>query len=325
MTVGTTARAWATANPGVDWSAGLGLAALGLLVFLGLVALALWWLRRSLTPARLCDPPPLQPGQCLPPQVRVPTERGRSLHAWWLPAPATPGLAPAAVLMHGWGGNGATLWPIAQALHAAGFAVLLPDARSHGLSDGDTFSSLPRFARDLAAGLDWVAQQPGIAPQRLCALGHSVGGAAALLCASQRPGLATVVSVSAFAHPEQVMRRWLSARHVPYWPLGWAVNRYVEHVIGHRFNDIAPVATVSRIACPVLLVHGLQDDVVPPDCAQQLVQRAAPGRVRLLAVPGTHDRFDDEAALLKEVAQALRQATPPKPPGTPTATATTGQ
>lgn len=325
MTVGTTARAWATANPGVDWSAGLGLAALGLLVFLGLVALALWWLRRSLTPARLCDPPPLQPGQCLPPQVRVPTERGRSLHAWWLPAPATPGLAPAAVLMHGWGGNGATLWPIAQALHAAGFAVLLPDARSHGLSDGDTFSSLPRFARDLAAGLDWVAQQPGIAPQRLCALGHSVGGAAALLCASQRPGLAAVVSVSAFAHPEQVMRRWLSARHVPYWPLGWAVNRYVEHVIGHRFNDIAPVATVSRIACPVLLVHGLQDDVVPPDCAQQLVQRAAPGRVRLLAVPGTHDRFDDEAALLKEVAQALRQATHPKPPGTPTATATTGQ
>ena len=85
------------------------------------------------------------------------------------------------------------------------------------------------------------------------------------------------------------------------------------------------MSQVSVHAPRVLLVHGLQDDVVPPDCAQHLVQRAAPGRVRLLAVPGTHDRFDNEAALLKEVAQALRQATHPKPPGTPTATATTGQ
>jgi pimeloyl-ACP methyl ester carboxylesterase len=294
-----------------------------------LVWLGLRLLRRSLTPARLTMPPQLQPSDPVPQAVWLPTVGHKRLHAWWLPAlgggepaqaagkskatpaAANPQPAPAAVLMHGWGGNGATLWRAACALHQAGFAVLLPDARSHGLSDGDTFSSLPRFAQDLAAGLDWVAQQPGTDAQRLCALGHSVGGAAALLCASQRPGLAAVVSVSAFAHPEQVMRRWLGSRHIPYWPLGWVINRYVEHVIGHRFNDIAPVATVARIACPVLLVHGLQDDVVPLDCAQQLVQRAQPGRVQLLAVPGTHDQFDDEAALLKTVAQALVRAFTP--------------
>ncbi len=288
------------------WGTLATLAGLSALVWLGLRLL-----RRSLTPERLTTPPERQPGDPVPQAVWLPTVGHKRLHAWWLPALGGGEPAPAAVLMHGWGGNGATLWRAACALHHAGFAVLLPDARSHGLSDGDTFSSLPRFAQDLAAGLDWVAQQPGTDPQHLCALGHSVGGAAALLCASQRPGLAAVVSVSAFAHPEQVMRRWLGSRHIPYWPLGWAINRYVEHVIGHRFDDIAPVATVGRIACPVLLVHGLQDDVVPLHCAQQLVQRATSGRVQLLAVPGTHAQFEDEAALLQTVAQALVQALTP--------------
>lgn len=294
------------------------------------LALAIWaglrGLRRSLTPARLTDPPPLAPGDPAPQTVWLPAPNGSRLHALWLPADTpssttttttttattatanTEPLAPAAVLMHGWGGNGATLWAAARALHGAGFAVLLPDARNHGLSSASDHSSLPRFAQDLDTALDWVRAQPGVDGQRLCALGHSVGAAAALLCASRRSDLATVVSVSAFAHPEQVMRRWLSARHLPYWPLGWAINRWVEHVIGHRFNDIAPMHTIARVACPVWLVHGLADDVVPLACAQQLMANAPAGRVHLLAVPGNHEHFDNEPALLAQLVLDMRQA-----------------
>lgn len=287
------------------------------------VVAGLWALRRGLTPPCLTDAPVLAPGDPCPQAVRLPTMRGRKLHALWLP-PLAGGTGAGVVLMHGWGGNGATLWPAARALHAAGFAVLLPDARSHGHSDADTFSSLPRFAEDTASALHWLSCQPGVDARRLALLGHSVGAAAALLCASGRlmastlaerpaepppviPTLAAVVSVSAFAHPEQVMRRWLASRHIPYWPLGWAVNRYVEHVIGHRFNRIAPIATLPHIACPVLLVHGLQDDVVPPDCARQL-QQSNP-RTELWLVPGQHDRFDDEATLQATVTRWLHNHT----------------
>ena len=113
--------------------------------------------------------------------------------------------------------------------------------------------------------------------------------------------------MQAFAHPENVMRRWLEARHIPYWPVGWAVNRYVEHVIGHRFNAIAPIATLPRVACPVLLVHGLQDDVVPPDCA--LALRDSTPLAQLLLVNGQHDRFDNESALQGAVTQWLHNHT----------------
>ena len=281
------------------------LAAVGLATAAGL-----WWLRRSLTPTRLTQPPTVRPGEPTPQQVRLPTVRGRSLNAWWLPPPGTPlQPAPAMVLMHGWGGNAATLWTAACHLHRAGFAVLLPESRNHGQSDADTFSSLPRFSEDLNAALDWAKHQPGTDAQQLFALGHSVGAAAALLSASRRNDVTAVVSVSAFAHPEMVMRRWLATRHIPYWPLGWLVNRYVEHVIGHRFADIAPLHTLPRVSCPVLLVHGTRDDVVPLDCVQQLHRQAQRGLATLMAVAGTHESFDDESQLMTDVLAWLQAQT----------------
>jgi len=72
----------------------------------------------------------------------LPGAGGKRLFAWHLPA-AGGGLAPAVVLMHGWGANAATMLPLALPLQAAGWHVVLPDARCHGRSDDDSFASLP--------------------------------------------------------------------------------------------------------------------------------------------------------------------------------------
>lgn len=224
--------------------------------------------------------------------VRIPGARGLNLFAWFVPAPG-PGLHPAIVLLHGWGGNASTLLPAAQALHRAGYAVLLLESRNHGRSDRDDYSSLPRFAEDLDSALDWLSSHKDVNAGCLMALGHSVGGAAVLLSASRRHDLRAVVSVSAFAHPEQVMRRWLMARHVPYWPLGWLVNRYVEWVISARFDDIAPINTLAHANCPVLLLHGKQDVMVPVADARELWQSRGKASVLLIECNGTHAGFDN--------------------------------
>ena len=240
--------------------------------------------------------------------VRLSTAGGLNLFAWYLPQRNTVEPIPAIVLLHGWGGNASTLLPAAQVLHQAGFAVLLPESRNHGRSDRDSHSSLPRFAQDLDAALDWLGGQPGIDTTRRFALGHSVGAAAVLLSASRRRDLNRVVSVSAFANPEQVMRRWLSARSVPYWPLGWLVNRYVESVIGARFNTIAPIHTLALSPCPVLMVHGLQDDIVPIGDARQLWRNRSPADVTFLECQGSHEAFDDMADVTRQILQFLQPA-----------------
>lgn len=266
------------------------------------IGLALRGLRRELTPARMPHPPlePFASAQGLR-AVFVPTVRGRQLHAWWWPQPQI-GKGACAVLMHGWGGNASNLMSAAQLLHGQGWHVLLPDARSHGLSDGDDYSSLPRFAEDIDAAIAWLKTQVSVDEgvfQPLLLMGHSLGAAACILSASRRRDVSAVVSISAFAHPEQVMRRWLGRYRLPFWPLGWGVNRYIEHVIGHRFNDIAPISRLKHVHCPVLLVHGTEDDVVPMHCAHMLLQSQP--LAELMPVAGTHEVFEDQARLEQDV------------------------
>lgn len=264
-------------------------------------------LHRGLAPEATVEG--MQPAELgLPAQaVRIPGVRGLELFAWYIPSQGTSP-APAAVLMHGWGGNASTLLPAAQALHRAGYAVLLPESRNHGRSDRDSHSSLPCFAQDLDSALDWLKAQCGVDVTRLVALGHSVGGAAALLSASRRNDLSAVVSVAAFAHPERIMRRWLSSRRIPYWPIGWLINRYVERVIGARFASIAPVTRLCQIACPVMLVHGRQDTTVPLEDARLILRSCGQTDAILLVLDGSHEAFADMELAMEHLCEFLARA-----------------
>jgi dipeptidyl aminopeptidase/acylaminoacyl peptidase len=214
--------------------------------------------------------------------VWIPGANRKRLFGWYVPGAEHAGTVPAVALMHGWGGNAEHLLPLAAVLHDAGYATLLLDARNHGNSDEDQFSSLPRFAEDLERGLEWLARQPGVDAKRLCVLGHSVGAGAALLVAARCPRLAAAVSISAFAHPGEVMRRQLRAHRIPYRPVGWLVLRYVERTIQARFDDIAPCHSIRRVRCPVLLVHGSRDRRIPSDDALRIYANRPDDRVDLL-------------------------------------------
>ncbi|MBU1692108.1 MAG: alpha/beta fold hydrolase [Gammaproteobacteria bacterium] len=229
------------------------------------------------------------------------------MFAWFVPPPVA-GPAPAVAVLHGWGGNAEMMLPLAQPLHNAGYAVLLLDSRNHGRSDSDGFSSLPRFAEDLEHALDWLALQPDVEATRLAALGHSVGAAAALLVASRRRDLAAVASIAAFADPESMMRRFLAEHHVPYFPLGQPVLRYVQHAIGHRFSDIAPRHTIRQIRCPVLLIHGSDDVTVPVEDAMEIYARRSGNQVRLLILAGDHDSSREAERHADELIDFLDQA-----------------
>ncbi len=259
-----------------------------------LALLAAGWLglnfaiRRGLRAARISEG--ADPGDLPWRQVHVPTANDKRLFGWFIPAAEQ---APALVVMHGWGGNAEMMLPLAAPLHAAGYTLLLLDARCHGCSDSDSFASLPRFAEDIEAALVWLAAQREVNAQALGVIGHSVGAGAALLAASRCDCIHAVVSLAAFADPAEMLRRWLAALHIPYWPLGAYILAYVQYVIGFRFAAIAPRNTIARVSCPVLLVHGLDDQTVPPDEARQIHAARASDTVELLLIPGSHDDYGD--------------------------------
>jgi dipeptidyl aminopeptidase/acylaminoacyl peptidase len=212
----------------------------------------------------------------------IPAGEGCHLAAWYVPVSVAH--APGAVLLHGWGQTAESLYPLIAPLHEAGLAVLLIDARHHGASVAEGQPSLRQFADDMLYALDWLSARPDVDGDRLFAVGHSIGGAAALLAGSVDPRIAGVISISSFSHSVTHLRRELRSCYIPYWPLGRALILYKQLRQGFCFDSVAPVNSIAEISAPVLLVHARDDAEVPLSDALAIYELRRDDRVRLLVL-----------------------------------------
>jgi len=167
------------------------------------------------------------------------------------------------IVVHGWSSNKTGMLPVSAVLHRAGFDVLLFDARGHGASDPAGPITMVKFAEDIVAVVDHLHQHLGPIAQ-VGVVGHSLGGAAAILAASLDKRIHCVVSSSAFADPARLTRGVMRALHLPRGPLLWVVCRFLERWLGARMSEIAPEHRIGFVDVPVLLLHGDADAYISP-------------------------------------------------------------
>lgn len=163
-------------------------------------------------------------------------------------------------------------WP--QAMASRGYAVFQPQFRgSDGFGEAYLQAGYGEWGRkmqtDLTDGIDHLAGLGIIDPERVCVVGASYGGYAALAGVAMQPeAYRCAVSVAGVADLRQMLRS--EARAVGYGnqsrnPVIRYWNRFMD---GAGYNDASldersPAQLVSKIKAPVLLLHGRDDTVVP--------------------------------------------------------------
>ncbi len=233
-------------------------------------------------------PPVLTPADLgLPFEETTVPSPGGALPAWFLPARGgRPG--PGVVLVHGWESARDRLLPYARFLHAAGFHCLLFDVRGHGANGPELLPiSVGEFAADASAALDALLARSEVTAGAL--LGHSLGGAGAILAAAEHPSCAAVVSVAAPADPRLLTRETFRLARLPIprpfaHPLAWLTTRVYVRPRGHAVAAIDARRAVQRYRGPVLLVHGESDGVIPAAHLARLAAAARHARRRDAAV-----------------------------------------
>jgi pimeloyl-ACP methyl ester carboxylesterase len=201
-----------------------------------------------------------------------------AIRGWFIPQTPKQSPTPIVILAHGWSGNAADMLPAARVLHRAKLAVLLYDARGHGMSGKDGPITVLKFAEDIRACLDYLGRRVDVNHEHVGLLGHSLGGSAALLATSADSRIHAVVSCSAFAHPRTITRDFLKTLHIPVWPFLPLVCRFIEYWLGTTMEEVAPENRIGRITVPVLLLHGDSDRFVPPAHMEALYAMADHGR-----------------------------------------------
>ena len=199
--------------------------------------------------------------------VEITAKDGAVLHAWSV-IPVL-GNHNAVILLHGQGDNRAGMLGPAGILLRHGYAVLLPDARAHGLSGGQIGTYGVLEADDIRRWFEWLRQTES--PQCVDGLGDSMGGAELLRSLAAEHGFCAVVAESAFASFREAAYDRLGQQFLTGPWLGRTLLRPAVAVgIGYArlrykvdFRDADPARTVASSHVPVFLIHGLADTNLP--------------------------------------------------------------
>lgn len=115
---------------------------------------------------------------------RRPGHSGLELHVTRFIDDSATARGTTVLLLHGFLDRGATWDDVARPLAGAGYEVLAPDLRGFGESEPVGRGGYYHFP-DYVADVDALVRD--LAPERLCVVGHSMGGTVASLFAGARP------------------------------------------------------------------------------------------------------------------------------------------
>jgi len=165
--------------------------------------------------------------------------------------------------------------PEVQFLANRGYAVLQPEFRgSTGFGKSFVEKGYGQWGRkmqdDLDDGVDWLAGTGQIDPKRVCIVGASYGGYAALWGAARNPDryrcAASLAGVTDLPSMLRYDRKLFSA---PRYYKEWRTRVAGESEADLR--SVSPIAFVGKIKVPLLVGHGEKDETVPPSQSHQFV------------------------------------------------------
>jgi uncharacterized protein len=280
----------------MEWREMLRMRMLSVVVFLAgavTIALALVWVlqRRMIYFPLPQDVPHAASALERAEDVTFETADGLLLHGWF----ASPAQSNGATVLifNGNAGDRSSRAPLATALTRAGFSVLLFDYRGYGRNPGQPTE--PGLVADAHAARQYVSSRADVDPARLVYFGESLGAAVAVALAVEQPPAALVLR-SPFTSLADMARL-----QFPFLP---------TFLLRDRFESLNQI---SRVDCPVLVITGDRDSVVPPAQSRRLYEAASEPKRFVLIAGADHNDYELLAGqqLITEVTQFVEQVLPP--------------
>jgi len=192
------------------------------------------------------------------------------------------------LVLHGIYARSLTMLHTARELARGGYRAVLVDLRGHGRSTGDYLAFGTQEAKDLSQVID-ALQARGLAGGTVGAYGVSYGATTSIHLAGIDPRVRAVVAVEPFGILRREVKHFGQTMTLGVGMLiPDATYRDVTNEGGQlgRFDPDASDAidAIRRTSAQVLLIHGMNDWIVPYDNSVQL-NAAAADHSKLVSIP----------------------------------------
>ena len=168
-------------------------------------------------------------------------------------------------------------------LAANGWDVVLMDLRAHGRSGGRYITWGTKEKLDVLSGMDQLLEEKAVR-EPIYVLGSSYGGTVAIQYAAMDPRCKGVIALGPPGGLNEIARRilLLASRST----VEAAVKRAGE-IAGSDPEEASAVKAAARLSCPLLLVHGWWDLIVPHSHSRAIMKAAAgPKKLKTLFFAG---------------------------------------
>ena len=213
---------------------------------------------------------------------------GLRLRGLFVPNPEAKGTL---LLFHGWRSHWKTDFIVALPFyHAQGMNLLLIDQRAQNGSEGKYMTYGVRERQDVASWVRCMAEKLG--PDHPLFLGGLSMGAATVLMASDlecEGNVRGVIADCGFTSPWAIIRKVAGrSKWVPLDASSALLNLFTRHFAGFDMKEKSAVDALSRTGLPVLLIHGLADDFVPPEMSRENYEACRSEKELVLVEGATH-------------------------------------
>ena len=180
----------------------------------------------------------------------------------------------AMVIVHGIGSNYHEVLNSAFNYLENGYNVIVYNQRHTGLTGGDnyTFGLYERYDLDSVVSFARQMYPSG----KLGVHGFSMGAATSTMHTELNETSKNVdfyILDAPYHKMESAVELGIVAENIPLLPVSytkWAGNVVLKIKEGLVYDDIQPVKSVENISVPVLLIHGTEDKVTPPESSQEI-------------------------------------------------------
>ena len=195
------------------------------------------------------------------------------------------------ICFHGYTGEGLSNHvAIADYFLKHGYAMLLPDARAHGESEGKYigFGCLDR--QDALSWIHWVIGECG-GDIKIMLHGTSMGGATVLMTSGLElpANVKGIVSDCGFTSPKEVFTHVLNHMyHLPAFPAIQGADLLNRKLAGYGMDECNARREVQKAKVPILFIHGSEDTFVPCSMCHEIYDNCRSPKRKLIVEGASH-------------------------------------